>query len=1028
MQRAVVYLNENQPGEVQIDQMNLFPLMDFPNSVVQFRDVSWYENPVRPDSLHQLPILYLHELNLSLDIVELIRGGIKVDEFRLEKGFIRIEVDSDSIMNLEKALGIVFGESLSQQSDTTESTMNIDVDKIELIDILALYKDHSSGDELNIQINHLESQFSYLPGIIDAGIELKVDINTIKYQEINVENKNDVSFSSHILFDPENSSIQIEPSALSLAGLELETWGVYEFQGEPGINIAFRASNTGLEVLNFLFLGVLDLDEIEQIGSGSIHLDGSVTGKLGEELPVIRVNGFAQGIGFRIKSIDRDVTDISFALYATNGGEADFSEAQLEMKDFTASFPEGVIHGDIKAKNLVMPEIDLKLKGELDLAGLEQMIDVDKIRKVEGHISVDCNLAGVVDRSSDKFLDEAGSMTLQMENVGLIYGNDTLSQMGGMLYMDGNKLGANKLGLVFNGSEAELEVEAENILHYFLDFDRDLSLKLAFGSDRILPGRISGDTLLTGLVGAELKGLHFKADASISKSELDAFLERDTVPEFNFSLDSFGIQLPVYADISNVKASLTFDTDTLLLHYLNGKIGESGFAFSGQMFNIEGLMDKDSGEMVGFDYQLNSDRMRAEDLFRYKSGFLLPETYRTEYMEDFHLRGSAQFPVEGIIYDSVELDFGVQVSDMGWHFRYYPMAIDQFSATVSKKGKEMIIDNLEGNIGESNLKLSALIGNYADSTLESLYGNMVLQSSLLDLNQLLNYQLPEELKVLDSADTSEIRDPPRLTEMDFPDFTFDLDVGELRYGENTLFGLQGSLRSTTEKVLFMDHLQVSVESGGSLGFNGQFNVSNPLFYSFSTEVEIKDVNIRDLNFEMQSGDEVYTLKDNFAGIVSGSGLVELFINPDLKLDMDNTTALFQVEVNDGALINFKALEAAGKYMNNKDLDNVRFSTLRNSFTLMDSKIIIPLMIVESTVGQLLIEGEQGLDNTYLYLLRVPPWLVKDAAKSALSKAEDDGKDDEIKKMKMGKFVMMTVWNNGVESGVDLKDQREKYRQ
>ncbi len=394
MQRALVYLNENQPGEVQIAKMNLFPLMDFPNSVVQFRDVSWYENPVRPDSLHQVPILYLHELNLSLDIVELIRGSIKVDEFRLEKGFVRIEVYADSLMNLEKALGIVFGEDPTQQSDTIDSTRSIDVDKIELIDILALYTDHTSGDELNIQINHLESQFSYLPGIIDAGVELSMDINTIKYQEINIENKNDVTFSSHILFDPGNSSVQIEPSALSLAGLELETWGVYEFLGEPGINLAFRATNTGLDVLNFLFLGVLDLDEIEQIGSGSIHLDGSVIGKLGKELPVIRVNGFAQGIGFRIKSIERDVTDISFSLYATNGGEADFSEGNIEMKDFTASFPEGIIHGDMKAKNLVKPEIDLKLKGELDLTGLEQMIDVEKIKRVEGFISFDCNLAG----------------------------------------------------------------------------------------------------------------------------------------------------------------------------------------------------------------------------------------------------------------------------------------------------------------------------------------------------------------------------------------------------------------------------------------------------------------------------------------------------------------------------------------------------------------------------------------------------------------------------------------------------------
>ena len=43
--------------------------------------------------------------------------------------------------------------------------------------------------------------------------------------------------------------------------------------------------------------------------------------------------------------------------------------------------------------------------------------------------------------------------------------------------------------------------------------------------------------------------------------------------------------------------------------------------------------------MVDIDFRLASPMMRAEDLFRYKNGFLLPETYRTEYLEDFQVSG-----------------------------------------------------------------------------------------------------------------------------------------------------------------------------------------------------------------------------------------------------------------------------------------------------------------------------------------------------------------------------------------------------
>jgi hypothetical protein len=254
-----------------------------------------------------------------------------------------------------------------------------------------------------------------------------------------------------------------------------------------------------------------------------------------------------------------------------------------------------------------------------------------------------------------------------------------------------------------------------------------------------------------------------------------------------------------------------------------------------------------------------------------------------------------------------------------------------------------------------------------------------------------------------------------------------VDIGEFRYGENTLYGMNGNLRTSSKGIFYLDYLKVSGESGGSMLFNGQFSVASPDVYTFSAELELEDVNIDDLNVEMQSGDQIYTLRENFDGHVSASGLAEISVTPDLRLDMTNTTAAFDVQVRDGALINFTPLRAAARYLGNKDLNNVRFSTLRNSFTLMDSRIIIPLMVVESTAGQLLIEGEQGLDNSYLYLLYIPTELVREAAKSRLGEAGDDGQEDEIQKMKMGTFMMLTPWSNGVESGVRLGDRRDKYR-
>ena len=287
--------------------------------------------------------------------------------------------------------------------------------------------------------------------------------------------------------------------------------------------------------------------------------------------------------------------------------------------------------------------------------------------------------------------------------------------------------------------------------------------------------------------------------------------------------------------------------------------------------------------------------------------------------------------------------------------------------------------------------------------------------------------MPENLKDTIPSDAVAGSGPPRFDRIDYPDFSLYVDIGELCFGENKIFGIKGGLKSSRDKILYLDHLLMGNESGGTMELNGQINVADSSYYVFGTELELEGLRIRDLNFEMQIGEDTYTLRENFAGLVTASGLAEVFITPDLKLDMSATTAMFNVELRDGELNNFLPLQAAGKYLDNKDLYHVKFSTLRNSFTLMDSTIIIPLMSVESTIGQLLIEGEQKLDNSYLYLLRVPTWLVKEAARSRLSNAADDEEHDQIRKMTMGNFLKLTLWSNGIESEVKLNDKRDRYR-
>lgn len=1035
LNRAVTYLNEQQPGEVQMGQMNLIPFMHFPDVSLQLRNVSYYEKKTDPDSLLQEPILFLDEIYVTLDVVDLIRGDLLVSQASMEKGFIRFEIYEDSISNLEYALGIRFDEKKKKEDTDEAPALRVDMERIALSDILLLMDDRTRDDHINVTVNQLESRFSYLPDIIETDVELNIDINYLKYLTYSSETERNITFESKVSIDPVQKVVALEPSSMHVSDLELEAWGTYGYLGDPNVDLAFRASNKGLEVLNFLFRGILDLDEIEQIGSGSIYLSGNINGVLGDQLPMVRINGTAHEIGFRIKSIDKDVTDISFKMYGTNGARLDYSEGLFVVEGFTATFPEGTIKADISASDLTAPRVAVKLEGDLDLSGLEQILKTNVVTDLEGHVKLDGNINGVINRENEEFLNNAGAFRAVMTDVGFSMKRDSLGwdrvqKMNGEVYMDEQILETENLAFDLNGNRLTVGAKIENLLLYLMDANREVTADISLASDTFHLSKVIRDTSLTNMLGDELTGLHFRAGAAITKQDLDAFLHDDSIPVVELSVDSFGIKAPVYAEISNMNASLTLGPDTIALHYLNGIIGESRFDFTGTVANYRSLSGKDSSAVLGVDFNLTSDLMRAEDLFMFDQEFLLPEIYKTEYLEAFHLDGSLEAPVAGLVKDSVSLDFGLNIRDLGWNFRYYPLRFDEFMVQVRRKGDQLFIDNFQGMIGENNLKLSATIGNFTDTLIENMYGGLVLESDLLDFNELLNYQLPDGLKDTSEVDTSTVREPPKLDQIEYPDFNFTLNINELRYGDYEVFGVNGKLRSSREKVFYLDTLATSGGTGGRMEFNGQVNVSNPNQYNFSAQFDIDDVDITDLDFEMKSGEEIYTLKENFNGLVSADGLAEIFITPDLKFDLPMTTAVFNVHVVDGALINFTPLQAAAKYLDNKDLNHVKFNTLFNSggsFSLIDSKIQIPLMSVESTIGQLLIEGEQGLDNTYLYLLRLPTWLVKGAARSRLSGSEEEQEEEQIYEMKRGNFMRMTVWGDGEESEVKLGDKRDKYR-
>ncbi|HKK61841.1 MAG TPA: hypothetical protein VJ951_04725, partial [Bacteroidales bacterium] len=163
--KAVDYINQQQPGKVKLESINLRPFRYFPDLSLRLNDLQYSESMT--DSVTSMPVLELEELNVAVDLIQLIKGNYIVSRIDLGDGVINYVMGADSLTNIERALGIRFGES--SESDTTindSSGLSFELELLQIRNITVYYLDQPSQLNTTIVINGLQSGFSYYPDTI----------------------------------------------------------------------------------------------------------------------------------------------------------------------------------------------------------------------------------------------------------------------------------------------------------------------------------------------------------------------------------------------------------------------------------------------------------------------------------------------------------------------------------------------------------------------------------------------------------------------------------------------------------------------------------------------------------------------------------------------------------------------------------------------------------------------------------------------------------------------------------------------
>jgi len=248
---------------------------------------------------------------------------------------------------------------------------------------------------------------------------------------------------------------------------------------------------------------------------------------------------------------------------------------------------------------------------------------------------------------------------------------------------------------------------------------------------------------------------------------------------------------------------------------------------------------------------------------------------------------------------------------------------------------------------------------YLAGTRNDLDGELQLQSDFLDLEKWVS--------LAGASSSNENRSNESVFKAEAK-FNFQCNVKKLVYKTFTTYNVRGKM-TLQNKTLKADDIFMKA-AGGSFMLDGQLDMHKPEPLIFEGKARCTDVRV----------DSLFTLFDNFGqdflvanqlkGNLNVTADLYIPLNKDFRILPKSSKALLIVSIKNGELNEFAPLQKLSKFIDAKDLYNVRFQELKNTIRIENERIYIPEMEIKSNLNSVSVLGTQGFDGSLDYKLKV----------------------------------------------------------
>lgn len=977
---AIKELNKQLPGELVIGGSMISPFQNFPYISIGLKDVKFFATKQQTGR----PMYQLEKLYVGFSLPDILQQKYNVKVIFLKKGHLDVVRDNNGNLNIVEA------NRIQQDTITTaaaeSAALDLDIKKIVLSDLEISFTDKPSGQHVNARISKIKTSFRAADNKIFADFTGGMIADYITPKDSSLFRNKHLNADFTVTYDQTKEFVTLTKGNLKLEDFSFSVSGTADLKNGNNVDFKIKGDKPDIgQLMSFVPASVAD--QMKQFKyDGRLYFDGLIKGKLaGEQMPLIQVNFGCENGWLMNPDAKKKIDSLGFKGYYTNGAAHSLKTSELHLMNMSAIPEKGIFKGNFVMKDFTDPKMIMQINSELELEFIGAFLGIADLQRITGHISMKMDFNELVDmtlpEASMGKLKEGIQSELRVSDLTFRIPNypHIIHKLNLHADMKNGFVKLDTLSFFFGNSDFAMNGSLSDLPALFHQQEKPVQVTFTARSKRmIMKELLSYDTALARKAKEEIYNFNIGLALETSVKELQ---HPNPLPKGKFKMEKLFASFKEYPHaFHDFGAELNINDTALLLRNFGGMIDSSDILFSGRVINYQLWFDKIMRGKTQVAFDLKSQRLAMRDVLGPISKKYVSRDYHQEVAAGLWLRAKAD-----LRYDSVFKFAKIKLANVSGELLEHKIKVDSVKGTVKVGADNFLrLDTLTGRIGKTDFDVSMRLYMGKDTVKRKKENFLQFTSRNLDLDQLTNYKLTanedeETVVAAPAAKRTVVRDTSHaagfnIFSIPFIDFRATVNIGRLKYHRLWLRNIVSNVRMQANQHLYLDTLGMGI-ADGQIGMRGHFNGTDPKKIFFRSRIRAFDVDLEKLMLKLDHFGQDYVINKNIKGRLNGQIRSRIQMHPDLTPIIDNCEAELDLGIYNGSLVNFAPMQAMAGYFKDKNLNMVRFDTLRNKLNLKNGVLNIPNMNINSSLGFMEISGKQSLDMSMEYYMRIPLKMV-----------------------------------------------------